>query len=170
MQKLVESDIEFDEKVVAGEKLPETMIVYVMDAEHFILTAKPIEHLEEDALTKMSAKVVSQQNKYIVKLPQKIYNFYHLDENNYTIMASDRDPTTIIITRGREELIGLPEILVKTMEPVASALIGINEKFAQVVDKFGVFGGYARGIDEKLDALPERIAEAMGTAKKKPQP
>ena len=98
MQRLVETDIEFDEKVVAGEKLPETMIVYVMDAEHFILTAKPIEHLEEDALTKTCAKVVSQQNKYIIKLPQKIYNFYHLDENDYTIMTSNRDPTTIIIT------------------------------------------------------------------------
>jgi len=70
--------------------------------------------------------------------------------------------------RGREEVVGLPETLVKTMEPVASALIGINEKFAQVVDKFGVFGEYARGIDQKLDALPERIAEAM--TKKKPQP
>jgi hypothetical protein len=98
MQKLVETDIEFDEKVVAGEKLPETMIVYVMDAEHFILTAKPIEHLEEEALTKMHAKIVSQQNKYIVKLPKKIYNFYHLDENDYTIMASNRDLATIIIT------------------------------------------------------------------------
>ena len=74
------------------------------------------------------------------------------------------------LSRGREEVVGLPEILVKTMEPVASALIGINEKFAQVVDKFGVFGGYTRGIDEKLDVLPERIAKAMGTAKKKPQP
>ena len=98
MQRLVETEIEFDEKVVAGEKLPETMIVYVMDVEHFILTAKPIEHLEEDALTKTCAKVVSQQNKYIIKLPQKIYNFYHLDENDYTIMTSNRDPTTIIIT------------------------------------------------------------------------
>jgi len=97
MQRLVETDIEFDEKVVAGEKLPETMIVYVMDAEHFILTAKPIEHLEEDALTKTCAKVVSPQNKYMIKLPQKIHNFYHLDENDYTIMASNRDPTTIII-------------------------------------------------------------------------
>jgi acylphosphatase len=74
------------------------------------------------------------------------------------------------VGREREEVVGLPEILVKTMEPVASALIGINEKFAEVVDKFGVFGGYARGIDEKLDVLPERIAEAMDMAKKKPQP
>jgi acylphosphatase len=72
------------------------------------------------------------------------------------------------LSRGREEVVGLPEILVKTMEPVASALIGINGKFAQVVDKFGVFGEYARGIDEKLDALPDRIAEAM--AKKRPRP
>jgi hypothetical protein len=25
------------------------------------------------------------------------YNFSHLDENDYTIVASDKDPTTIII-------------------------------------------------------------------------
>jgi hypothetical protein len=45
-----------------------------------------------------------------------------------------------LVERRREDVIGLPEILVKTMEPVASALIGINEKLAklaQVVDKFG---------------------------------
>jgi hypothetical protein len=45
-----------------------------------------------------------------------------------------------LVERRREDVIGLLEILVKTMEPVASALIGINEKLAklaQVVDKFG---------------------------------
>jgi len=35
MQKLAEKGIEVGEKVVAGEKLPETMILYTMDADHF---------------------------------------------------------------------------------------------------------------------------------------
>lgn len=35
MQKLVGTRIEIDEKVTAGEKLPQTMILYMMDADHF---------------------------------------------------------------------------------------------------------------------------------------
>jgi len=97
MQKLVETRIEIDEKVTAGEKLPETMILYAMDADHLVIAAKSVKALEENALTKTSVKVVSQKNKHVVMLPPKIYNFYHLDENDYTIMASGKDPTTIII-------------------------------------------------------------------------
>ncbi|KPV62770.1 MAG: hypothetical protein AOA65_1613 [Candidatus Bathyarchaeota archaeon BA1] len=97
MQKLVETRIEIDEKVTAGEKLPETMILYTMDADHLVIAAKPLKPLEENALTKTHVKVASQQNKHVIMLPTKIYNFYHLDENDYTIMASDKDPTTIII-------------------------------------------------------------------------
>lgn len=97
MQKLVETRIEIDEKITAGEKLPETMILYTMDADHLVITAKPIKTLEKSSLTKTNVKVVSQQNKHVIMLPRKIYNFYHLDENDYTIMASDKDPTTIII-------------------------------------------------------------------------
>jgi len=42
--------------------------------------------------------VVKEQNKYVFIIPIRIYNFYKLDENDYTAMASDKDPTTIIIT------------------------------------------------------------------------
>lgn len=98
MQKLVEARIEVDEKITGGEKLPEAMTLYAVDSEHFVVTAKLIKSLEEKALTKTQVKVVSEQNKHIIMLPLKIYNFYHLDENDYTIMASDKDPKTIIIT------------------------------------------------------------------------
>jgi hypothetical protein len=97
MQKLIETRIEIDEKITAGEKLPEPMILYTMDADHFVITVKPLKTLEERALTSTRVEVTSRQNKYVVKLPPKIYNFYHLDENDYTIMASDKDPTTIVI-------------------------------------------------------------------------
>jgi len=97
MQRLVETRIEIDEKVTKGEKLPEAMILYAVDAEHLVIAAKPLKTLEEKALTKTQVKVISEQNKHVVMLPTKIYNFYHLDENDYTIMASDKDPTTIII-------------------------------------------------------------------------
>jgi hypothetical protein len=97
MQRLVETRIEIDEKVTKGEKLPEDMILYAVDAEHLVIAAKPLKTLEKKALIKTQVKVISEENKHVAKLPLKIYNFYHLDENDYTIMASDEDPTTIII-------------------------------------------------------------------------
>jgi len=97
MQRLVEGRIEVDEKITGGEKLPEVMTLYAVDSEHFVITANPTKSLEEKALTKMHVKVVSEQNKNIIMLPSKIFNFYHLDEKDYTIMASEKDPKTIII-------------------------------------------------------------------------
>ena len=97
MQRLVEERIEINEKVTKGEKLPEAMIFHAMDAEHFVIAAKPIKNLEKKALTKTQVKVVSGQNKHGIVIPKKIYDFYHLDENDYTIMASEKDPKTIII-------------------------------------------------------------------------
>lgn len=97
LQKLVETNIEINKKVTAGEKLPETMILYAIDTDHLVITAKPQKALEKKALTKMRVKVISQQNKHVIVLPPKVYNFYHLHENDYTIMASDKDPTTIMI-------------------------------------------------------------------------
>ena len=37
MQKPFETRIEIDEKVMGGVKLPETMILYTVDADHFII-------------------------------------------------------------------------------------------------------------------------------------
>jgi len=97
MQKLVKTGIEIDEKVTIGKKLPEEMMLYTMDTDHLTITAKPLKALEKNALTKTHVKINRQQNKHIVMLPPKIYNFYHFDENDYTIMVSNKDPTTIII-------------------------------------------------------------------------
>ena len=62
-----------------------------------MIAAKPLKTLEAKAITKTQVKVASEQNKHVIVFPTKIYNFYHLDENDYTIMASEKDPTTIIV-------------------------------------------------------------------------
>jgi hypothetical protein len=97
MQKLVETRIEVDERITAGERLPGKMVLYAIDADHFVITAKPLKTLGKSALTRAHVEVTSQQNKYVIRLPPKIYNFYHLDENDYTVMVSNKDPTTIVI-------------------------------------------------------------------------
>jgi hypothetical protein len=57
-----------------------------------------LESLEENALTKIHVSVAVHQDNYLIKLPAKIYNFSQMDENDYTVMESDKDPATIIIT------------------------------------------------------------------------
>ena len=80
MQNLFEASmVEVDKKVVGGVKLPKTLILYAVDADHFVLSVKPLESLEESALTKARVSVSVQQDKYLIKLPAKIYNFYQMD-------------------------------------------------------------------------------------------
>jgi hypothetical protein len=99
MQEIVKLRvIEVDAKVVGGVKLPRALILYAVDAGHFVLSVKPLESLEESALAKARVSVAAQQGKYLIKLPAKIYNFYQMDESDYTVMASGKDPATIIIT------------------------------------------------------------------------
>jgi len=95
------------------------------------------------------------------------------------------------LSRGREDVVRLPEVVRDALLPIASSLTGIDEKFDKIAERFGVFGEYAKGMEdrlkgiddrlkgtnekldklsilpEKLDTLPERFAEALGVGKKK---
>jgi hypothetical protein len=99
MQKLVETQtIEIDSKVTKGIKLPATMILYAVAADHFVITAKPLKDLEDNALAKTRVAVATVEDKIVIKLGTKIYSFYHLDESDYTVMVSEKDPATIVVT------------------------------------------------------------------------
>ena len=99
MQKLIETQtIEVDEKVTLGSKLPKSMVLYAVDVDHFVISAKPLKSLEDCALTKSRVAVTVQEGKVVFKLSSKVYNFYHLDENDYTVMTSEKDSTTIMVT------------------------------------------------------------------------
>lgn len=93
------------------------------------------------------------------------------------------------MSRGREEIVKLPSFVGASLEKYATALGGIDNKFGEVIDRFGLFGEQAKdmnyklekqgdrlssmddklgdmdkrlgGIDDKLGTLPERIAEAI---------
>ena len=99
MQETVSrSLIEFDKKVVGGAPLPKALVLYAVDAGHFVLSVKPLENLEKNALTKTRASVSVERQKYLIKIPPKVYSFYKIDESDYTVMASNKDPLTIIIS------------------------------------------------------------------------
>jgi hypothetical protein len=98
MQEILKQRIiEVDRKLVGGIELPETLILYTVDANHFVLSVKPLKSVEESALTKTRVSVIIEQEKFLIKLPAKIYNFYQMDESDYTVMASNKDPATIIV-------------------------------------------------------------------------
>jgi hypothetical protein len=54
--------------------------------------------LEEKAITKAEVRVVAEKNKHVILIPMKICNFYRLDESDYTVMVSNKDPTIIMIS------------------------------------------------------------------------
>jgi len=88
--------IEVDKKIVPMP-LPERLILYAVDSSHLLLAVKPIGSLETRALSKTTVKVASAREKYLIELPKKIYDFYHMDETDYTIMVSEIDPNAIEI-------------------------------------------------------------------------
>jgi hypothetical protein len=98
MQKLETRTIEIDSKVTEGVKLPASMILYAVAVDHFVITAKPLKNLEATALAKTRVAVAAGEDKVVIKLGTKIYGFYHLDENDYTVMVSEKDPATIVVT------------------------------------------------------------------------
>jgi len=98
MQELVETRMEISQKVTAGAKLPETMILYTIDTGHFVIAPRSSRVLEERALTKTRVSIASENDKYVIRLPAKIFDFYRLDKSDYTVMTSDKDPKTIIVT------------------------------------------------------------------------
>jgi acylphosphatase len=99
------------------------------------------------------------------------------------------------LSKGREEIVKLPSFVGYSLEKVATALSGIDSKFGEVINRFGLFGQQAVGmagkldkvdsklggmdeklsgmdeklgnIDDNLKMLPERIAEAISDNKKK---
>jgi hypothetical protein len=50
------------------------------------------------ALTKAGFTVEGRKGSHVKLKKEAGQNFYHMDESDYTVMLSDKDPATIIIT------------------------------------------------------------------------
>ena len=46
---------------------------------------------------KEKARVSVNDGEYLVELPWKVYDFYHMDDADYTVMASKTKPKTVEI-------------------------------------------------------------------------
>ncbi len=86
------------------------------------------------------------------------------------------------LSTGREEVLRLPDSIDRTMGTVAGSLSGIDGKLGDLIERFGIFGEYAKGMDgqlkqmneklgkisdlpKKIDSLPEGIAKALSEKK-----
>ena len=88
--------ISFDMRLWSGPK-PSSFIVYALDVGHLALAPEPIPEYERTALFKEKAKTTLENGHFAVEVPARVYEFYHLDESDYTVMASEKKPKTIEI-------------------------------------------------------------------------
>ncbi len=88
--------IRVDRKLWTGPALSK-LIVYALDVAHLVLAPEPVVDYERTALFKEKARVSLDDGQYLVELPRKVYDFYHLNEADYTVMASEIKPKTIEI-------------------------------------------------------------------------
>ena len=90
------SMIRVDRRLWTGPALSR-LIVYALDVAHLVLAPEPVLDYERTALFKEKARVSLDDGQYLVELPRKVYDFYHLNEADYTVMASEIKPRTIEI-------------------------------------------------------------------------
>lgn len=78
------------------------------------------------------------------------------------------------IVRGVQSIEGMSqniEGMSQGMKGMSQSIRAIDSKLGVAVEKFGVFGTYMKEMGEKLDALPERIADALaGKNRENPKP
>ncbi len=90
------STIRVDRKIWTGLALLR-LIVYAVDVAHLVLAVEPVGEYERTALFKEKARDSIDDGQYLVELPRKVYDFYHLNESDYTVTASEIRPRTIEI-------------------------------------------------------------------------
>ncbi len=97
MEKLVEAELEIERKMVP-KQLPKIMYLYAVDLDHFVISAKKVDVIADKALVKAEVHVLSKEDKFVLKIPRRVFEFYRLTENDYTVMVSEKEPTSIIVS------------------------------------------------------------------------
>ena len=95
MEHLLIKEIKLATKI--APRLAKQLILYAATNEFLILAPKPISLFEQTAIWKGEIRSRRNQDQIILEIPQKIYEFYNLDEHDYTIMTSDESPEILQI-------------------------------------------------------------------------
>ncbi len=82
-----------DKRVWTGPALSR-LIVCAADATRLVLAMGHVGDYEQTALFKEKARVSVEDEEYLVEVPRRFYDFCHLDEADFTVMASETKPRT----------------------------------------------------------------------------
>ncbi|MBI2936659.1 MAG: hypothetical protein HYY22_00475 [Thaumarchaeota archaeon] len=96
MEKLVKADLEIERKMVP-KQLPKVMYLCAVDLDHFVISAKKDDAMADKALVKAEVQVLPKEDGFVLKLPRRIFEFYRLEENDYTLIVSEKEPTSIVV-------------------------------------------------------------------------
>ncbi len=88
--------LRFDRKVWTGPRFSR-LIVYALDIGHLALAPEPVPEYEKTALFREKAMASVKNGEYLVEFPRRVFEFYHLDETDYTVVASETRPRTVEI-------------------------------------------------------------------------
>ncbi len=86
----------FEAEIWAGH-VPSSFIVYALDFERLALAPAPVREYERSALFKEKARATVGNGEFLVEIPHKAYEFYHLNEADYKVMASETKPRIVEI-------------------------------------------------------------------------
>ncbi len=89
-------NLKFDRRISTGPAVS-SFVVYALDVGHLALAPSSIPEYEKTALFRDKAQATLKNGQYLVELPQRVYEFYRLDEADYTVMASEQKPHTVEI-------------------------------------------------------------------------
>lgn len=87
---------------------------------------------------------------------------YNGEEPDWTYYMSAS--TMEQISKGVRSLEAINKIP-RGLEGINKTLQEIDRRFSSLDERFGLFGLYAKSMDEKLDALPKRLAEILREGK-----
>ncbi len=90
------SVVRFDRRILSAQP-PSSLILYALDVSHLVMALEPVPEYERRALFKDKARVAVKNGQCLVEVPGKIFQFYRLDEADYTVMASEKKPRTLEI-------------------------------------------------------------------------
>ena len=88
--------LRFDRKVWTGPRFS-SLIVYALDTGHLALAPEPVPEYEKKALFREKAPATVKNGEYLIEFSGRIFDFYHLDETDYTVAASETKPRTVEI-------------------------------------------------------------------------
>jgi len=95
MEQIQIKEIKISKKMTL--RLSRRLILYAANNKFLILAPEPIPLFDQTAIWKGEIQSRTNKDQIVLEIPTRIYEFYNLDENDYTVMVSEEKPEIIQI-------------------------------------------------------------------------